>query len=125
MYARDARAQQAKAPTQPKSGRAGYPSYFGNKDPSTPLTVPQESIPYPNAKSGQHAATDGWLHNPLIPDRQQTYRNTEYKYKGAVRSVYGPSDPNKFDVIYHNDTKPFGQFSTATYYPARAHGTPR
>ncbi|OAQ69707.1 hypothetical protein VFPPC_02304 [Pochonia chlamydosporia 170] len=108
MYARDARAQQAGA--SPQAARP-YPSYFGNKD-QTPvtLTTAAEAIPHPSGRT-----TQGWLHQPLIPN-QTTMFNPGQNMPGAVRSVYPPSDPSTFDVIYHSGVR--REFNNATYHPA-------
>ncbi|CAI6081849.1 unnamed protein product [Clonostachys chloroleuca] len=117
MYAADARAQQANAPTQQFLG-VRYAGYYGNKDangnPCFPLSIPPESIPNPRRPG--HSST-GWLHHPLIPGEQATYVSGTGR-PGAVRSVYPPSDRANFDVMYH-DSGRGGDFSKATYVPKR------
>lgn len=116
MYARDARAQQANAPVQQQQG-ARYASYFGYhssvpQSQRLPLTTAAEQIPIPNT----NRTSSGWLHHPLVPGQQHTYRGN--RVPGAVRSVYPPSDPTNFDVIYHDRAKQ-GNFSMATYHPKK------
>ncbi|KEY70809.1 hypothetical protein S7711_11483 [Stachybotrys chartarum IBT 7711] len=99
----------AGAPTQ---ASRPYPSYYGNRN-NNPVTLSTPAEPIPHPAGG---TTQGWLHNPLIPNQQHTFRGAASQ-AGAVRSVYPPSDPSKFDVIYHAAGDPAGQFRNATYYP--------
>lgn len=76
----------------------GYPSYYGNKNkPPVQLSTHPEQIPNPNVPG---TSTAGWLHHPLIPNQQETSHGHK-RDAGKVRSVYPPSNPADFDVIYH------------------------
>ncbi|VUC27143.1 unnamed protein product [Clonostachys rosea] len=97
-----------------------YPSYYGNKGETLPLSTDSELIPHPTWRR----STKGWLHQPLIPGRTATFSGTEDE-SGMVRSFYAPSNPLIFDVAYHGKKKEFingkseiGKFKMATYHPA-------
>ncbi|CAH0026666.1 unnamed protein product [Clonostachys rhizophaga] len=91
-----------------------YPSYFGNKE-ELPLKTESEPISNPT----ENADTKGWLHHPLIPGRTATFSGGTQE-PGVVRSVYAPSDPTTFDVVYHIGTEGSDnrEFRLATYHPA-------
>ncbi|KFA45450.1 hypothetical protein S40293_11544 [Stachybotrys chartarum IBT 40293] len=116
MYARDARAQQATASQTPVRP---YPNYYGNKSKTAPpLNLSTQPEAMYNPKTGK--STQGWLHTPLVPSRQTTWKghkNSKASPIGPVRSVYPPSNPNTFDVIYH-EKKGDSDFVLAKYYPA-------
>lgn len=96
-----------------------YPSFFGNKAKngvSLSLSTPPENIPRP--KGGP--PSQGWLHTPIVPGQTATWKghkNSKGNPIGPARSVYPPSNPNKFDVMYH-ETPSDRDFVLATYHPA-------
>ncbi|CAJ2511135.1 Uu.00g067600.m01.CDS01 [Anthostomella pinea] len=115
IYAREVRAQQAKAPLQ-RTARAKYPSPFKNAEP-LPLTTPGKPDPTGNKPTE-------WLHHPMIPGKTTTYRaSAKSKAKpGGIRTFYTEGDNSKYDVGFHDPrvwtpSKSAG-FSLATYVPA-------
>ncbi|KAJ8128629.1 hypothetical protein O1611_g5005 [Lasiodiplodia mahajangana] len=116
MRAREARAQQQGL--TPGRMVKPYPSLFHNRE-RLALTTP-----------GSSQLSDGgkvWAHHPLIPGRTTTWSRSEKERgdgKGAVRSIYTPNDPNKFDVAYHDPAAGstsgrHDNFVLARYHPAR------
>ncbi|TLD20527.1 hypothetical protein PspLS_08508 [Pyricularia sp. CBS 133598] len=108
IYAREARAQAAKT-RQENPRHRGYPSRYGNKPDSCPLTVAPPT------------AGDYYLHAPLIPGQTDPYINGQKP--GGVRAVYNRNDQTHFDVIQHDPRKPqtasgAHQFTLRPYVPA-------
>lgn len=107
MYAREARAQQAAI--TPEQVRP-YPSWYANRGNEVRLSTPSET--FKRWKNGK--VVEGWLHQPLMPGQ-----NTPWKKEipGPIRAIYPPSDPLKFDVVYHETISSPG-YKNSTYYPA-------
>ncbi|KAK5626033.1 hypothetical protein RRF57_001749 [Xylaria bambusicola] len=113
IYAREVRAQQAKAPLEsPK--RAKYPSKFANLE-NLPLTTPGKPTP-----NGRTAAE--WLHHPMIPGTATTYSDMSRSRPGAIRTFYTEGDRSNFDVGHHDPKTKTSTgkegFSMAKYIPA-------
>ncbi|KAI0154522.1 hypothetical protein GGR57DRAFT_502272 [Xylariaceae sp. FL1272] len=109
IYARDVRAQQAKAPVHP-TARQKYPSYFYNA----------EGIPLSTAGHLTSRGNNQWLHQPMIPGKATAYQGGKVK-PGSVRTFYTEGDRAHFDVGFHDPriARPDGThpFTLATYVP--------
>ncbi|KAI0199380.1 hypothetical protein F4808DRAFT_215973 [Astrocystis sublimbata] len=114
IYAREVRAQQAKAPEQ-LPGRAKYPSVYYNSE-ELPLSSPGA----PTAKDPEKRQ---WIHQPVIPGQTTQYRPVKGNRPEGIRTFYTEGDRRTYDVGYHDPSVKTrkgdnGGFSLATYVPA-------